>query len=154
MTTKKERPKGMTLKEADEIYDKRSTRASEVGRQLNFAGIAIIWLFRSGDKASGGIPYSDTLLLPLVLFIGAATFDLLQYLYASAAWGTLHRSKEIKLGHDPAVRFTAPGWINRPSTILFWAKSILTMTGFCLLIYYIAPYLFGYIHSPDNERLI
>jgi hypothetical protein len=149
-----ERKVGMTLKDADDIYDKRSTRVSEVARNLNFAGIALIWLFRSGEKASGGIPYTDWLLWPLGVFILAASFDLLQYLYASAVWGRLHRLKEIELGADSEARFLAPGWINRTATILFWAKSILTMTGCVLLICYIAPYIVRHAQSVGSWPLI
>src|SRR5882724_1377019 len=101
----------MKLKDALKIYYERSTKLSEVVRQLNFAGIAVIWLFRTGEK-TGGIPYSDSLLWPLGLLIASATFDLLQYAYASAAWGTFHRQKEKELNHDQEAEFHAPAAIN------------------------------------------
>src|SRR5882724_5194543 len=95
----------MKLKDALKIYYERSTKLSDVVRQLNFAGIAVIWLFRTGDK-TGGIPYSECLLWPLGLLIGSATFDLLHYAYASAAWGIFHRVKKKKISKANFMRLS------------------------------------------------
>jgi hypothetical protein len=131
------------LKEARDNYDRRSSKLSDVVRQLNFAGLAVIWLFRTGDK-TGGIPYSNCLLWPLGLFICSATFDLLHYAYASAAWGIFHRLQEKKLKDDPqrAEReIHAPDWINWLSIFFFCGKTILTMAAYGFLVMYIAHYL-------------
>src|SRR4051812_41083792 len=109
----------MKLKDAREYYNQRSTKLSEVVRQLNFAGIAIIWLFRTGDK-TGGIPYNDALLWPLALLVASATFDLLHYAYASAAWGCFHRMKERELKNDENAEILAPAAINWLSNVFFW----------------------------------
>jgi len=141
----------MKLEEAQDTYERRTARLSEIVRQLNFAGIAVIWLFRSGDK-TGGIPYNDALLWPLGLFIISAAFDLLQFAYASAAWGIFSRHQEKKLNErnakikDPNVEpddeiDDAPGAINWVSNFFFWGKAILTVVGYYFLICYIARYL-------------
>ena len=133
----------MNLKEARDNYDRRSTKLSDVVRQLNFAGIAVIWLLRTGDK-TGGIPYSNCLLWPLGLLICSATFDLLHYAYASAAWGIFHRLQEKKLKDDPqraVVEIHAPDAINWLSLFFFWGKTIFTVAAYCFLIAYIARFL-------------
>lgn len=165
----------MKLKEAQDTYEARSTRLSEIVRQLNFAGIAVIWLFRSGDK-TGGIPYTDALLWPLGVFLISAAFDLLQYAYASAAWGIFSRQQEKKLNQrldemerkgsqeegkrkrgkvereDAEAKVDdeieeAPGPINWVSNSFFWGKAILTVLGYYFLISYIARYL---VDPPAN----
>ena len=130
----------MNLKDARDYYNQRSSKLSDVVRQLNFAGIAIIWLFRTGEKA-GGIPYNDSLLWPLGLLVGSATFDLLHYAYASAAWGIFHRVKEKQLHNDENAQFLAPDAINWLSNIFFWGKALLTIAAYILLVIYIAHYL-------------
>ena len=135
----------MKLEDAREIYYQRSTKLSDVVRQLNFAGIAIIWLFRVGDE-NAGIPYSDFLLWPLGCLITSATFDLLHYAYASAAWGIFHRRQEKKLSNDPEADFHAPGTINWLSNFFFWGKALLTVAAYALLIRYVAGYLIAH-HS-------
>src|SRR5262245_20433761 len=119
----------MTLKDAYDRYYNRSTKLSDVVRQLNFAGIAIIWLFRTGDK-NGGIPFHNFLLWPLGFLIVSATCDLLQYVYASAAWGIFHRNKEKKLRNDSDATFRAPAVINRPTLFFFWGKTGLTVGAY------------------------
>lgn len=130
----------MKLKDAREYYNQRSTKLSEVVRQLNFAGIAVIWLFRTGEK-TGGIPYNDSLLWPLGFLVASATFDLLQYAYASAAWGIFHRAKEKELNHNQETEFHAPAAINWLSNFFFWGKAIMTVAAYFLLVTYIVHYL-------------
>lgn len=84
----------MKLARAREIYFERSTKASEVIRQLGLAGIAIIWLFKDGTGAVGKIP-SD-LQSPLIFIIAGLAFDLLQYTVAAVLWGTYHYHMESK----------------------------------------------------------
>jgi len=127
----------MNLQEAREIYGKRTSKLSEVVRQLNFAGIGIIWVFRVGEK-SGGIPYSQFLLWPLGLLIVSATCDILHYAYGSAAWGIFHSLKEKELKHDGSKIFRAPRQINWPSNFFFWSKASSTVVAFALLIQYVA----------------
>ena len=104
----------MKLQDARDIYERHSTKLSDVVRQLNFAGIAIIWLLRAGDNT---LPYSKGLLWPLGLFAGSATFDLFHYAYASAAWGIFHRLQEKKPKNNAETEIHAPGAINWISLI-------------------------------------
>jgi hypothetical protein len=133
----------MKLKDTRAAYDTFSAKASEISRHLNLAGIAIIWIFRIGDK-SGGVTFSALLLWPLGGFVIALVLDLLQYIYGSIAWSVFHRYKEKKMMRekvDPESEFLAPPWINWPSIALFYSKIILTAVVYAFLIQYIAKVL-------------
>ena len=69
----------MTLEEAKTTFYEASSTLSENARKLCFAGIAIVWIFKVGDKNSGGIAFSVDLLWPLGAFVLGLAFDLLQY---------------------------------------------------------------------------
>jgi hypothetical protein len=40
----------MKLQKARDTYYEYSGKLSDITRQLSFAGIAIVWIFRAGDK--------------------------------------------------------------------------------------------------------
>jgi hypothetical protein len=129
----------LKLADARGAYDSFSSKLSEVTRQLNLAGIAVIWIFKVGNE-SGGIAYTKSLLWPLGLFVGSLGLEILHYLYASLAWSILHRIKE-RAGVTNEQVFKAPAAINWPSVFLFYGKVTLTIIGFALLITYIAKQL-------------
>jgi hypothetical protein len=128
----------MKLQDARDIYERRSTNLSDVVRQLNFAGIAIIWLLRTGDNT---LPYSKGLLWPLGLFAGSATFDLFHYAYATAAWGIFYRLQEKKPENNAETEIHVPGAINWISFVFLWGKTGLTIAAYCFLVVYIFDYL-------------
>jgi hypothetical protein len=69
-----------------ENFEEYTGKASDVTRQLSFAGIAVVWLLRTGG--GGSLPIPSALLLPLALFVWSLSFDLLQYVVASVVWGS------------------------------------------------------------------
>ena len=75
-----------------------SGKASDITRQLSFAGIAVIWIFRQTDQTSQIIP--ERLLLPLILFVLALCCDLIQYVYSAIVWHVFHRYHEHHLKKD------------------------------------------------------
>src|SRR5690242_14945835 len=79
----------MKISEVRGHYQDASRKVSELVQQLNFAGIAVIWLLRVGTN-NAGVKYSDLLLLPLALFVLSLTCHLLQYAYQSLVWGFLN----------------------------------------------------------------
>jgi hypothetical protein len=117
----------MKVKEAKKAYYELSGILSERMRNLCFAGIAIVWIFRVGDS---DIP--DDLLLPLVLFVLSLSCDLLHYIYASAAWRIFYRMCEKK-GMEDDQETLAPSWINRPSEALLILKVIGVGIGYLLI---------------------
>jgi hypothetical protein len=130
----------MTIADARENYYFFSGKLSDVVRQLNFAGIAIFWIFRAGDK-NGGIPYSDFLLWPLGLMIASLAADMLHYALATLMWGPYGRYKEQRVSSDE--EFQAPRWLNWPALCCIIIKTILCAAGYCLLLKYVAAYLAG-----------
>ena len=113
-------------------YDDATGTLSEVTRQLALAGIAAIWLVRTGDT-KGVLTYSQPLQYSLLLFVVALGCDLLQYAYKSAAWGIYNRIKEWQ--NIPADQeFQAPAPINWPALVFFWAKVGLTAAGYVIFL--------------------
>jgi hypothetical protein len=126
----------MLLKDASAAYDTYSSKASEISRQLCFAGIAVIWIFRTGDK-TGGILFSNSLLWPLGGFVVSLAFDLLQYVAGAILWSRFHRAKELS-GVTVDQEFKAPREMNWLTVVFFYSKVALTMVSYAALIRYIA----------------
>jgi hypothetical protein len=123
----------LKLADSSAVYARHSTSLSTVNRQLAFAGIAVIWIFVI--KKDGQITIDDELLFPLGCFVLGLTFDLLQYMYASAIWGYFNRQKELDSNITIESDFTAPRIINWPTITFFWLKSCSVITGYiCILI--------------------
>jgi len=85
----------LRVEDCRQFYYNHSGKASDVQRQLAFAGIAIIWVFRVSNVGEQKIP--TELIYSATLFITAIAFDLLQYLSAAIMWGTYARRKELKI---------------------------------------------------------
>ncbi len=118
----------MKLSEAREYYVDHSRQASTVARQLAFAGIALIWVFRSAPAEPGEPFLPREFLLPAVLIVVALAADLLQYAWASGAWGVIQRRMELSGNEEDA-----PDWVNRPSLVLFWGKIGCVVTAYASL---------------------
>lgn len=84
----------MKLKDAIATSDTYSGKTSEIVRQLSLAGIAIVWVFKSGTADK---PQLDPKLIGAALFIVCALFlDLLQYMSSFYIWLGYVRFKEKK----------------------------------------------------------
>ena len=127
---------GLIVKRADVIqtYQQRSTTASTICRQLAFAGIAIVWLFRSNPKASALTAQLEPEFVLAALFIvfGLA-FDLTQYIYGSLAWGILNRVLE-KRNISRELEFTVHPAINWPALACFWLKLICVAFAYATIL--------------------
>jgi hypothetical protein len=129
----------MKLKDARAEYNAYSGKASDVARQLAFAAIAVVWIFKTDQAGTPKVPRE--LIWPASFAIGCLAADVLQYLYGSAAWGYFHRWKEKqKIGEE--AEFLAPREINWPTIILFWLKLSLIVVTYVLLLIYLARALF------------
>ena len=84
----------MKLNEARDNFRGFSEKASDIARHLAFAGIGIVWLFRSGNGSS--ISINEELLIILCSFILVLTFDLLQYVFGTLIWYFFNRHHEKK----------------------------------------------------------
>lgn len=120
-------------------YYEFSGKLSDNVRQLNFAGIAVVWIFRVGQD-NGGIPFAPCLLWSMGFFVVSLGLDLLHYIYATLAWGLFHRVKEKQcISEDRDIR--APCQMNWPAIAFFWAKIASNLAGYVVLTRYIASQL-------------
>ncbi len=130
-----DRGKSVKLEDSRGYYSRHSTSLSAACRQLAFAGIAVVWIFVI--KKDGQVAISQNLLVPLSFFVGGLAFDLIQYMYASAAWGIYNRIKELQSDITIETEFKAPKVINWPTNLFFWAKSIAVVFGYYFLLQYL-----------------
>lgn len=117
----------MKLADSRKAYQAFSSKASDIARQLGFAGVGIIWLFRTGSQIS------DALVPPAVLIVVGLAFDLLQCVYGAAVWGAFHNRKARELEFDEEVSFTVPAIINWPTNFFFWGKLLLIALAYAYL---------------------
>lgn len=118
----------ITVEQGFKDRDYVSGRLSDICRQLGFAGLAIIWLFKTGREPEQVIPL--TLVLPGFLLVLALSFDLLQYLSGSLVleYFTSKAQKARKTSFD------APKWMNLPSRIFFYGKTALIAISYVYLL--------------------
>ena len=123
------------LSEYRNDYYSFSEKASDVSRQLAFAGIALIWIFRI-DDASPSVPVQ--LIFPVAMFATALALDFMHYVVATVIWGSFswyHEKKQANESLDP--EFDAPRQFNWVTISLFFLKLACVGIGFMLLILYI-----------------
>lgn len=111
----------MKLSNYKDDYYEFTGLASSASRQLAFAGIALLWLFKSGDNGAYEIP--KQLFVPATALIFTLSCDILQYVTGSLIWGTFFRANEKKtkeIGEDPVLE--APSYYSWPITAFFILK--------------------------------
>ncbi len=133
----------MKFKEIRESYYSNSRNASTVSRQASFAGIALIWVFKTQDES--GLMLPNELLWPLLFFILSLTFDLLHYISGSAIWGILNRIKELKHGVDYKEDIDVSKYVNWPGILFFWGKLVSVLFAY----YYVFQYVITNIKFLD-----
>lgn len=100
-STPKEPPKGKRLSEVEKTRNDATGRASDVGRQLAFAGIATVWLLRDGTATR---PISSQLFYALLFLSIALLIDFLQYAYCSRVWRKFYNEQyELHKSDDALV---------------------------------------------------
>lgn len=125
----------MNLEDARRHYGDHSAKASDVARQLGFAGIAIVWIFRRGAPP-GDYSIPPDLLLPTILIVVTLACDFLQYTVASFCWGIYARHKEKTLA-DPEQRFSAPDKINWAGNTFYSIKLVSIAAAYFFLLRYL-----------------
>jgi hypothetical protein len=128
-----------TLKEWRDGAHKFTAKLSDINRNLAFAGIAIIWIFKIQINEKYIIP--DNLLLPLYLIIICLMLDILQYLFQSIIWTLFHRRKENE-GIVEDEHIEAPKWYSNVSYVFLFSKVAVNITGFIILFIHLSKALF------------
>ena len=129
----------MKLQDYRETFYEYSGKASDFTRQLAFAGIAVIWLFKKDTTSSLSIPHE--LLLPGLLIVSGLALDMLQYCVASLIWRLYYRSKERQgVAEDQELGLHSE-WLERPIWALFCAKILLVLAAYALIARYFVTVL-------------
>lgn len=132
----------MKLKEAREFYYERSAKVSDLTRQLAFAGIAVVWVYKVGPESHPSV--APDFLPPLILFATALLFDFLQAIWGAGAWGIFSRIREKTYGSSTEAEIgDAPDAINWISVFFFWLKVAIILSGFVLLIFNLVKIFFA-----------
>jgi hypothetical protein len=133
----------MKLKQYKDTFYEFSGKASDISRQLAFAGIAVIWIFRL-SAAPPKIP--DELLFPLFLLVIALLFDIAQYGIATIIWGVFQWKKEkdlqkthkdINLADLDELELDHPSWMKIPQLVCFSIKMVSMVIAYVLLALYL-----------------
>ena len=124
----------MNLKDCRDYYYFYSGKTSDIVRQLGFAGIAIIWVFKSENQGKLVVP--PELIYPGILIVVGLALDLLHYDVATALWGIFNRIKE-RSGTKEQTEFKAPRAINWPALTLFWSKAIIIAVAYVELLLFL-----------------
>jgi hypothetical protein len=103
-------------------------------RQLAFAGIAVIWIFKVPTENSAKVP--GALVLPGLLLIGALAFDLLHYAVGTAIYGIANRGAHGRGIEEGQTMPTNSLW-NLPTLVFFWGKILLVAAGYVLILAYL-----------------
>ena len=126
----------MILQDAKTAFYEASDTLSENTRKLLFAGIAIVWIFKSGDKTAAGIGFSSSLILPLAAFVVGLVLDMLQYLYKTIVWWLYYNYKHRKKFADEA-QIVPPSMINVITFVFFYLKVAVCAWGYFYVLKYI-----------------
>lgn len=98
-------------------------KLSDNTRQLAFAGIALIWIFRKFENDNYSLDHN--LYLPSILIVLALGFDLLQYIYQSLVWASYYsyyyhlKNKKLQDEVKSSWMWNIPTWILYIFKVLF-----------------------------------
>jgi len=143
----------LKLEDTREIYYETTGKVSDLVRQLGFAGIAIIWVFKTQSDGRQIIPKG---FLPAgILIVLALAADLFQYAASVQIWDKFNRNKETELTEKAEILsaqgvsydieeedFDAPESINDLTKRLFWTKFVLMFAAYVYLILYLTYRVF------------
>lgn len=121
----------MKLSEYKQDYYIFTGKLSDINRQIAFAGIALIWIFRKTDGSE--ISISNELILPSILFAFALGFDILQYIYQSITWSIFYCYHEKRTGDEDAD-IPTPKKLNYPSWFFFSMKVLFVIISYTYII--------------------
>jgi hypothetical protein len=120
-------------------YETLTGLASDVSRKLGFAGIAVIWIFKTDVKA-GIYAVPAALYLAGVAIVASLTFDLLQYAWGSIVWGIFWRTREKK-GLPADHKFSANPKLNWPALGFFWLKLLAMVIAYYFLLRFLVTHI-------------
>jgi hypothetical protein len=126
----------MKFSELRKDRDYFTGKLSDIVRQLDLAGLAIIWIFRVGGNESGGMAYDKSLVWPMLFLVLSLGFDLLHYIWGSIATEYIFTGfDKLKTKDDDDVRFSK-AWSFWMRFLFFWPKAAFTLVAYgCLAVF-------------------
>lgn len=115
------------LSEFKEDYYLFTGKLSDINRQIAFAGIALIWVFKKGSDLDFQI--DNKLILPAILIVCALAFDIFQYIYQSIVWSIFYTLKNRKYKSEDK-KIKSPEYLNYPAWFFFSIKVILVLIAY------------------------
>lgn len=122
------------LKEFRDYHYNYSKQASTLSRQLAYAGIAVIWVFKTSADGQPSVPHA--LFWPGAFFIVALALDLLQCVTGSAIWSAFYNRHFKRLKNDEA-EVIAPRWLKYPIYGFYFSKIGAVLVGYMFLLGYL-----------------
>jgi hypothetical protein len=111
-------------------------KLSDVARQAAYAGLAVIWIFKTGDAAKYHLDRS--LGWAGALLVLALAFDLAQYVgNIVLRWRNARREEKSRGVDYKGKDITLPKRLNRIPYALFALKVALVAAGYVLLVSYL-----------------
>jgi hypothetical protein len=126
-----------TVAQYQEAYHWHSGKASDISRQLGYAGIALVWLFKTQTANTVLYALPAKLALPVRLIALALALDLFQYVWQAILWGFVWRHFERTYGLESIQEFEISKYWNWPSVCIFWAKLCSMLLGYAALVDYL-----------------
>lgn len=130
----------MKLPELKRDYYEFSKAASNKVRQMAFAGIAVIWIFRT--TSTEGVHFDKTLFWSLAILVITLALDFLQNLYQVIIWQIYYNRRERELRDksgniDTEKKFYLPSYLNIITIVLFYTKIAALIIAYSTLIKYL-----------------
>ena len=123
----------MSLKAWREDYLDDTKKLSELVRNLAFAGIGIIWIFKNSDLTKNIIP--TQLILPLKFIVVALICDVSQYIWRAVNIWAVYKYKAWlydngKLSDDEIADVSFPSYIATITWLFFLTKIVVTVLAY------------------------
>jgi len=134
-------PKKSILDWLGEFYDDTKT-ISGIIRNLAFAGIGLIWIFRNSNTDLSKNILPEALLLPLFVIVLGLIADVLQYLWRACAIYLVYQIKlykytKGKLSDEQISNVTIPKIIGYVTLAFFAAKIIAIAYAYYLILVFL-----------------
>jgi hypothetical protein len=111
-------------------------KLSDIARQAAYAGLAVIWIFKTGD--AGKYHVDPSLKWAGALFVTALACDMAQYAVAIVLRWRHARREETTKGVDYKGKdLFLPAGINRGPYALFGIKVVVVAIGYAMLLCYL-----------------
>lgn len=138
------------LKEANALDEFYSGQASDLNRNLGYAGLALVWIFKKDIPDGGDV--NAHLQIPTILIVASASIvasllcDWIQYIYGSLFWGRRLKEEEAKW-QSTSEKYEDHRFQNPTSAIevfeIFWkAKLILMAFAYLLILIFLMMKMF------------